>query len=96
MPHTLFPTTFGPCGIAWNEIGLTGLQLPEAEEAQVAQKLAQRTHTQPAGATLPPAISQLIERIQQQTEQQLLTALIYYSFFYHQCYYQEKMILIHA
>jgi len=68
VPHTLFPTTFGPCGIAWNEIGLTGMQLPEAEQAQVERKLAQRTHTQPAGATLPPAISQLIERIQQHLE----------------------------
>ena len=71
MPHTLFPTPFGPCGIAWNEIGLTGLQLPEPELAQVERKLAQRTHTQPAGVTLPAQISQLIEKIQQHLDGRL-------------------------
>jgi len=26
MPHVLFPTPFGTCGIAWNDTGLTGFQ----------------------------------------------------------------------
>ena len=29
----LFDTAIGPCGIAWNEHSLAGVQLPEADEA---------------------------------------------------------------
>ena len=36
MPHAFFPTQFGNCGIAWNENGLTGFQLPEVSVALVA------------------------------------------------------------
>ena len=39
--HTLFVfpcTAFGNCGIAWNEIGLIGFQLPEAESKNVEQE----------------------------------------------------------
>jgi methylated-DNA-[protein]-cysteine S-methyltransferase len=42
MPHALFATPFGTCGIAWNEAGLTGFQLPEATEALTERSLAAR------------------------------------------------------
>ncbi len=29
MPHTLFPTAFGTCGLAWEGDVVTGFQLPE-------------------------------------------------------------------
>lgn len=30
MPFTIFDTPIGPCGLAWNDVGITFLQLPEA------------------------------------------------------------------
>ena len=30
---TLFDTAIGACGVAWNECGLIGVQLPEADAA---------------------------------------------------------------
>jgi methylated-DNA-[protein]-cysteine S-methyltransferase len=38
----LFPTSIGPCGIAWGDAGLAGVQLPEAQPAQTATRLARR------------------------------------------------------
>lgn len=32
MAWTLFETSIGTCGLAWNENGITGLQLPEADD----------------------------------------------------------------
>ena len=52
MPHTLFPTAFGTCGIAWNDTGLTGFQLPEATDALTEQHIARKGRSQPADA--PP------------------------------------------
>jgi len=39
MPYALFPTVFGICGIAWNQIGLTGFQLPDASADESAARL---------------------------------------------------------
>ena len=63
MPHTLFSTAFGTCGIAWNDAGLTGFQLPEATDALTAQRLAARARTQPA-TEIPEGMQQLIARVQ--------------------------------
>jgi methylated-DNA-[protein]-cysteine S-methyltransferase len=38
----LFPTAIGPCGIAWGDAGLLGVQLPEAQPAQTRARLAAR------------------------------------------------------
>ena len=38
----LFATAFGPCGIAWNENGLTRLQLPEQDAAATERRLKLR------------------------------------------------------
>lgn len=66
MPHTLFPTAFGTCGIAWNEKGLLGFQLPEETEAVTEQHLARRAHTVPLeGAPVPDWVQRIIDRVQQ-------------------------------
>jgi methylated-DNA-[protein]-cysteine S-methyltransferase len=61
--HCLFDTAIGPCGIAWSECGLTGVQLPEADRTRTEKRL--RTKSASAGAAEPPAwVQSLIEDIQ--------------------------------
>lgn len=38
----LFDTPIGPCGIAWGESGICGVQLPEANAQQTLQRMRQR------------------------------------------------------
>jgi methylated-DNA-[protein]-cysteine S-methyltransferase len=64
MPHTLFPTAFGTCGIAWNDAGLTGFQLPEIDEAQTERQLAAKARSQPGSGTTPEWVQELIFRVQ--------------------------------
>jgi methylated-DNA-[protein]-cysteine S-methyltransferase len=49
--YTLFETALGPCGIAWGEDGIIGVQLPEIPPAETASRLARRF---PDARTLPP------------------------------------------
>ncbi len=42
LAYALFPTPLGFCGIAWNTQALTGVQLPEADEAATRQRMARR------------------------------------------------------
>jgi methylated-DNA-[protein]-cysteine S-methyltransferase len=65
MPHILFPTQFGTCGIAWNDTGLTGFQLPEATEALTEQQLAQKARSQPVAGPVPDWVQQVIQRVQE-------------------------------
>lgn len=51
--HHLFDTNIGVCGVAWNERGLTGLQLPEADRAVTERRLVAKARS--AGAVEPPA-----------------------------------------
>jgi methylated-DNA-[protein]-cysteine S-methyltransferase len=50
----LFATALGTCAIAWNEIGLVGVWLPEANAESLRRKVARRcagaSETVPAGA----------------------------------------------
>lgn len=39
---TIFDTPVGPCGIAWNEHGVIGVQLPEEDAAATRARLARR------------------------------------------------------
>ena len=58
--YCLFDTTLGPCGIAWNERGLTGLQLPEADRDATEQRLSPG-----AGPGEPPRpVQQTIDQIE--------------------------------
>lgn len=64
MPHTLFPTALGTCGLAWNDIGLTGFQLPGADVEQTERLLAAKARTKPADVPRPEWVRRLIERVQ--------------------------------
>lgn len=68
MALTLFPTALGTCGLAWNDIGLTGFQLPEKNSEQTEQKLRTRSYGQSTGAPRPPWVRRLVERVQQHLE----------------------------
>ena len=58
----LFDTPIGRCGVAWGELGIVGVQLPEAGEPETRARMLQRFPA--AGEALPPAeIEQAIERI---------------------------------
>lgn len=65
MAHLLFPTAFGNCGIAWNERGLTGVQLPSASDALTEQSIAARDHGTSATAPGPDWVQALVNRMQQ-------------------------------
>ena len=71
MPHTLFPTAFGTCGIAWNDHGLLGFQLPENDVEDTERTLATRAHTQPAHEPRPEWLRRAIERVQAHLEGKL-------------------------
>ena len=48
---TLFDSAIGPCGIAWSERGVVGVQLPEADAAKTRARLLRRS---PALHEAPP------------------------------------------
>ena len=50
---TLFDTPIGPCGIAWGDAGIRGLQLPESGAQQTLERMHQRFPA--ARQTLPTA-----------------------------------------
>lgn len=59
---TFFDTALGRCGIAWGELGLLAVRLPEADEAQARARLSRRRPgLRPA---VPPAeVQQAIDGI---------------------------------
>jgi methylated-DNA-[protein]-cysteine S-methyltransferase len=60
--YCLFDTAIGACGLAWNERGLTRLQLPESDRIVTEKRLSANA----AGAShpAPAAIEQLIADMQ--------------------------------
>jgi methylated-DNA-[protein]-cysteine S-methyltransferase len=56
----LFDTAVGRCGVAWSEHGLTGVQLPQPNEAQTRTRLLQRAHAELPEASPPLAVAQAI------------------------------------
>ncbi len=68
MPHTLFPTAFGACGLAWNDSALTGFQLPENDVAETERHLAAKAGSKPATGPRPEWVRRLVERVQQHLE----------------------------
>ncbi|HEY2927581.1 methylated-DNA--[protein]-cysteine S-methyltransferase [Piscinibacter sp.] len=59
---TLFDTAIGHCGIAWNDRGVVGFQLPEAREADTRSRLRRR-FTSAQEMSPPPEIGQAIAGI---------------------------------
>lgn len=64
MPHTLFPTAFGTCGVAWNDAGLTGFQLPEGTDALTEFHLAAKSRGQMPADSVPDWVQHTIARVQ--------------------------------
>ena len=65
MPHLLFPTAFGTCGVAWNDTGLTGFQLPEDSEALTEQHIAAKDRHKGEPGPTPDWVQAIIRRVQQ-------------------------------
>jgi methylated-DNA-[protein]-cysteine S-methyltransferase len=59
----LFDTAIGRCGVAWGEHGLTGVQLPQPNEAQTRTRLLQRALAELPETAPPPAVAKAIDRM---------------------------------
>ena len=67
MPHLLFPTALGPCGIAWNDAGLTAFVLPGRTGAETDAWLARLAGASDPAApaeTAPAWVRDLVARVQ--------------------------------
>jgi methylated-DNA-[protein]-cysteine S-methyltransferase len=71
MPHLLFSTAFGTCGLAWNEVGLTGFQLPEESRALAERRLTSKLRTKPVEGEPPAWVQQVVARVQKHFEGRL-------------------------
>src|SRR5712672_2932120 len=56
----IFDTAIGPCGIAWGERGITGVQLPMGNEAKTRKRIHQR-HGDISEAPPPAEVQSAIE-----------------------------------
>lgn len=61
--YAMFETAFGPCGLAWSQIGLTRLQLPERDRAATEARLRRGT-TAPSHDQPPPMVASAIVTLQ--------------------------------
>ena len=60
--YALFDTAIGRCGIAWNDRGVVGVQLPEPSEADTRERLARRSGGA-SEATPPAAVQRVVDGI---------------------------------
>lgn len=60
--YTLFDTAIGWCGIAWNERGVAGVELPDRSESATRERLRHRFPGVPDAAP-PPGVARAIEAI---------------------------------
>lgn len=60
--YALFPTPIGHCGIAWSERGLTGVQLPEQDEAATRARMGRR-FPRCSEAIAPPRVQEAIDAV---------------------------------
>lgn len=70
MPATgyaLFETAIGPCGIAWGDGGICGLQLPEAN-TEASRRRLERRFPDAVEAEPPPALRALVDAIVRLTD----------------------------
>lgn len=51
----LFDTAIGPCGLAWGDAGIVGVQLPEADESATRRRMRRRFPGVPEAAPGPAA-----------------------------------------
>jgi methylated-DNA-[protein]-cysteine S-methyltransferase len=57
-----FTTPIGMCGVAWNAVGITAVQLPEGREAATRARLLRRSSA--AERSAPGPVARAIERMQ--------------------------------
>lgn len=57
---TLFDTPIGRCGVAWGDRGLTGVQLPQPDEAQTRTRLLQRAKCELSEVAPPAPVARAI------------------------------------
>jgi methylated-DNA-[protein]-cysteine S-methyltransferase len=62
LGFVLFDTVIGPCGIAWGERGIVGLQLPEGSETKTGARLRRR-FSDAREATPPPEVRRAVDLI---------------------------------
>ena len=66
VSHThVFPTAFGSCGVAWSARGICAVELPQASEDRLAERLL--PHGEPASVA-PAGVQQAISRMQRHLE----------------------------
>ncbi|MEM9355006.1 MAG: methylated-DNA--[protein]-cysteine S-methyltransferase [Pseudomonadota bacterium] len=63
MPYHLFETAFGTCAIAWNEAGLTRVQLPERTRTGTEARI-RRACAEPSGMSLPAFATDAVSALQ--------------------------------
>jgi methylated-DNA-[protein]-cysteine S-methyltransferase len=66
VPFTLFETAIGVTGLAWNDVGITALQLPEATLAETRARLVAKARDAEIEATaraVPPWVHDAVERV---------------------------------
>ena len=56
----LFDTAIGPCGLAWSEAGLTGVQLPDDSAEQTAARLTRHGAGLVEEVDAPPEVARAI------------------------------------
>lgn len=71
MPHLFFPTQFGRCGMAWNETGLTGFQLPDEDESRAERQLAGKARSEAVLGPVPEWVGNIVARVQHHFEGKL-------------------------
>ena len=62
MNYALFDTAIGTCGVVWNERGLTGVHLPDANPTRTRSSVTRR-FPDASPAEPPPAVQQAIDGI---------------------------------
>lgn len=66
MPFTVFDTSIGPCGLAWNDAGVTWLQLPESTpDATRARLLAKAGEEDRRLRRAPPWVKEAVARVRE-------------------------------
>lgn len=65
----VFATAIGPCGMAWRDGLIAGVQLPEGDEARTRVRM-QRRFPEAAEAPPPPEVATIVQRLRRSLEGQ--------------------------
>ena len=61
MGWLLFDTAIGTCGLAWNDVGLVGFQLPEPDLAATRARLVEKAHLAETPMAEPASVPAWVE-----------------------------------